>query len=76
MVYMSETITARNTVTRKVGQYKRRLVEHPVLGKFLEEVESGAKDYVALDTLVREKFDLPAREEVFEYDQSDEEEVD
>lgn len=58
---MNEIITARNKETRKVGRYPRSLVEHEVLGKYLEEVPFGTKSFVDLDELVREKNDLPAR---------------
>lgn len=49
---MSEIITARNTVDRSVGKYERRFVEHPVLGKYLEEVPEGTKPFKSLDELV------------------------
>ena len=60
---MNEIVTARNVITRKVGQYKRRLVDHPVLGKFLEEVPFGTKSFVPLVDLVREHVALPDPEE-------------
>lgn len=60
---MNEIITARNTEDGTVGLYPRWMVGHPLVGKYLEEVEHGAKPSVPLDDLVREKFDLPEREE-------------
>lgn len=63
MVCMNEMITARNTQDGTVGRYPRYLVDHPVIGRHLEEVPHGTKPTVPLDELVREKFDLPARED-------------
>lgn len=74
MESMDDKITARNTEDGTVGVYRRFLVEHPVLGEFLEEVEPGSKPLVELDDLVVEKFDLPPREETLEDDLEEEDE--
>ena len=48
-------ITARNKEDGSVGRYPRRTVEHPVLGRFLEEVEHGAKPFKPLSELNKDK---------------------
>lgn len=49
----NEIVTVRNLVTRKVGQVRRRIAEHDVLGKNLEIVPDGTKSFVSLDDLVK-----------------------
>jgi len=49
---MDNFVTARNSETGKIGSYPRRFVEHPVLGRFLEEVPSGAKPRIPLQVMV------------------------
>lgn len=71
---MNETVTARNTEDGTVGFYRKSFVEHPILGRYLEEVPVNSKPFVSLDSLVREKFDLPKREDVSEYVEPEEEE--
>lgn len=71
---MSEIVTARNTEDGTVGLYRKSFVEHPILGQYLEEVSFNSKPLVTLDTLVRETFDLPPREDVSEYVEPEEEE--
>lgn len=48
----NEYVTIRNRVTRKVGQVRRRIADHPIFGKNLEIVPEGSKSYVSLDELV------------------------
>lgn len=71
---MNETVTARNTEDGTVGLYRKSFVDHPILGRYLEEVPFNTKPSVSLDFLVREKFDLPKREDVPEYVEPEEEE--
>ena len=40
----SQFITALDTVSGKVGQVPRSYLDHPVLGKNLEEVKPDSKD--------------------------------
>lgn len=42
---MTNQISARNTLTGKVGLVPRGYLTHPVLGLTLVPVEEGAKDY-------------------------------
>lgn len=58
---MDEMITARNKEDGSVGRYPRDKVEHPVLGRFLEEVEFGAKPFKPLSELNKNK-PTPPRE--------------
>lgn len=52
---MSEFVYARNTVDGSVGKYRERLVAHPVLGKFLEEVPEGTKPRKKISDLVSKR---------------------
>lgn len=49
---MNEIVTARNTEDGTVGRYKRSFVEHPILGKYLEEVPFDAKPRIPLRDVV------------------------
>lgn len=49
---MNEYVTAQNTVTRKVGVYKRHVVAK---SRLLEIVPANTKSYVPLTELVAEK---------------------
>lgn len=74
-----EIVTARNTEDGTTGIYPRNLVDHPVLGEYLEEVEWGSKPIVSIDDLVVQHFDLPDREDAEvggESSDEDSEEVD
>lgn len=44
---MAELITARNTISGQVRSTRKSIVEHPVLGKNLVEVDDDAKPYVS-----------------------------
>lgn len=59
MVDMSEMITARNTEDGSVGRYPRKIVEHQVLGKYLEEVPFGTKPRVTLKAKVESSKPAP-----------------
>lgn len=52
---MKDIVTARNKVTRQVGEYPRRFVEHVILGRFLEEVPFGTKPHEDLKDKVEKK---------------------
>lgn len=70
---MNEIVTARNTVTRKVGRYARRLVEHPVHGKYLEEVPADTKQFKTIEEISRNMRTEP----IFEFEpETTEEEAD
>lgn len=43
----SDLATALNTVTGRVGSHTRRIINHPVFGKSLTEVEAGTKPRVS-----------------------------
>lgn len=42
-----EYVTARNTLTGKVGRVRPDVLSHPVFGKSLVEVPAGSKSYVS-----------------------------
>lgn len=52
---MKDIVTARNKITRQVGEYPRRFVEHAILGRFLEEVPFGTKPHEDLKDKVEKK---------------------
>lgn len=60
----NDYVTVKNLETRKVGQVRRRIAEHPILGKHLEIVPEGTKSFVSLPELVTKKSKKQAKVEV------------
>lgn len=69
----NEFVTVRNTETRRVGQVRRRIAEHPVHGLYLEIVPEGSKSYVDLDELVQARREERPAPEPVEVDHDEEE---
>lgn len=52
MECMNEIVTARNTEDGSVGQYPRHILDHPILGRYLEEAPYGSKPRKSLQDIV------------------------